>query len=135
MANTTVRDANLRGMFTARRDALRGDLQSRLQSVRAARLADGADDIEDLDAGVQGDIALALLQRQAEMLTGIEAALARLDRGQYGFCAVCTEEIAEGRLRALPFAVRCQGCQEQRERQDRARQSADRPAASYLSLA
>jgi DnaK suppressor protein len=122
-------------MFTTRRDALRGDLQSRLQSVRAARLADGADDIEEHDAGVQGDIALALLQRQAETLTGIEAALVRLDAGEYGFCSVCAEKIAEGRLRALPFAVRCQGCQEQRERQDRARQSADRTPVSYLSLA
>jgi DnaK suppressor protein len=125
MTDTTIRDADLRRMLTTRRDTLRDDLHSRLRDGRAARSPDGGDDLEETDAGVQGDITLALLQMRAEMLTGIEAALVRLDGGRYGFCLACADEITEGRLRALPFAVRCQGCEEQRE-QDRARQSARR---------
>jgi DnaK suppressor protein len=45
----------------------------------------------------------------------IDAAHRRLDVGQYGFCAECAKAIAERRLRALPFAVRCQACEERRE--------------------
>jgi DnaK suppressor protein len=128
MTDTTIRDADLRRMLTTRRDALRDELHSRLRDGRAARSPDGGDELEETDASVQGDITLAILQMRAEMLTGIEAALVRLARGRYGFCLVCAREIAEGRLRALPFAVRCQACEEQREQQDRARQSARRTA-------
>ena len=53
-----------------------------------------------------------LLQMSAETLARIDAALRRLDVGQYGFCAECAKEIAERRLRALPFAVRCQACED-----------------------
>ena len=53
---------------------------------------------------------------RADTATRIDAALARLDAGKYGSCFDCERDIAERRLRALPFAVRCQGCEEQRER-------------------
>jgi DnaK suppressor protein len=67
------------------------------------------------DADVQGDIELAMLQMRAEALSKIDVALYRLDAGEYGSCVDCKGEIAERRLRALPFAVRCQGCEERRE--------------------
>ena len=42
----------------------------------------------------------------------IDDALVRLDAGQYGSCLECAREISERRLRALPFAVRCQACED-----------------------
>ena len=39
----------------------------------------------------------------------------RLDAGKYGSCLECAREISERRLRALPFAVRCQACEDCRE--------------------
>ena len=39
----------------------------------------------------------------------------RLEEGNYGYCFECGDEIAEQRLRALPFAVRCKDCEEARE--------------------
>ena len=44
-------------------------------------------------------------------------ALVRLDAGKYGSCFECDEEISEQRLRALPFAVRCQSCEKRREQE------------------
>jgi DnaK suppressor protein len=67
---------------------------------------------------------------KSETLNKINDALARLDQGDYGNCFECGEEIAEKRLRALPFAVRCKDCEEakevveQRERQLSARRGA-----------
>lgn len=40
----------------------------------------------------------------------VEAALRRMDAGVYGTCEVCGAAIPEGRLEALPWAVRCVNC-------------------------
>src|SRR5258705_3550932 len=77
----------------------------------------GLDDVETSDADVQGDIELALIQLRAETLARIDEAIARLDAGESGACADCDGEISEPRLRALPFAVRCQACEEKREQE------------------
>lgn len=37
----------------------------------------------------------------------IDAALARIDAGTYGICAVCGEPIPEERLAAVPYATLC----------------------------
>ena len=43
-------------------------------------------------------------------LARTERALAKLDDGTYGVCDACGEEIAAGRLRALPEGVLCLKC-------------------------
>jgi DnaK suppressor protein len=88
--------------------------------IRDAR-ADGGKEREVLDQGessevdIQEDIEFALIQMKSETLNKIDAALRRLDDGTYGDCFECGEEIAQPRLRALPFAVRCKDCEEARE--------------------
>ena len=63
-----------------------------------------------------------------------DEALGRLDAGKYGSCFECTREIAERRLRALPFAVRCQACEERREQeQSDTRRHAQRRGTLSLS--
>jgi RNA polymerase-binding transcription factor DksA len=54
--------------------------------------------------------------RDRDTLGLIEAALARLDRDEYGVCEECDGEIARKRLLAVPWALRCKSCQEQYER-------------------
>jgi DnaK suppressor protein len=56
---------------------------------------------------------------KSETLNKVDAALRRLEDGSYGDCFECGEEIAEARLRALPFAVRCKDCEEARETAER----------------
>ena len=41
----------------------------------------------------------------------LRAAVAAIEAGTYGICVDCGSEIPEGRLRALPDAVRCVACQ------------------------
>jgi RNA polymerase-binding transcription factor DksA len=57
------------------------------------------------------DIQAALAHRQTRKLAEIEAALARLGRGEYGLCGDCDGPIGLPRLRMLPFAARCGRCQ------------------------
>ena len=42
--------------------------------------------------------------------------LPRFERGEYGVCEECGEDIARVRLAALPDVATCVGCQEKRER-------------------
>ncbi|HWQ99548.1 MAG TPA: TraR/DksA family transcriptional regulator [Candidatus Methylomirabilis sp.] len=45
----------------------------------------------------------------------IERALARIEEGTYGTCVDCGEQIPPARLRTVPGAIRCTGCQQERE--------------------
>jgi DnaK suppressor protein len=102
-------------MLIERRRELQQDLQGRIREGRAGRANEGRDELEHSDDDSQGELDLALLQMRTETLTRIDEALKRLVAGQYGSCLECGKDIAERRLRALPFAVRCQGCEEERE--------------------
>jgi DnaK suppressor protein len=126
MTKTTKRIAGLRQMLIDRRREMQDDLKGRIRDGRSDRSHEVRDDLEVSDADIQGDLDLALLQMNAETLVRIEQALVRLDAGEYGSCFECAVEIAERRLRALPFAVRCLACEERREQQGRARRGAER---------
>jgi RNA polymerase-binding transcription factor len=133
--NTTTRTADLRQILIERRRELQDDLQNRIRGGRNDQRNDVGDQVDKSDAHTQGDIELALLQMRAETLTRIGEALVRLEAGKYGTCLSCGGEISKRRLRALPFAVRCQRCEEKREfaQQDRTRHVAlTRDDASLL---
>ncbi len=108
----------LKQMLTARALLLDDEVHGRLRGVRAdvtARSHDGQDLGDLADTDLQDEIRLALIQMKAETLNLVNDALARLDEGRYGSCQDCGDEVAERRLRALPFAVRCTGCEQSRE--------------------
>jgi len=132
-ALNAARNADLRRMLIGRRDELQQEVESGIRSGRSGRPKEGGDNLEDSDAATQGDIAISLLQMRAEMLTRIELAIVRLDAGRYGTCSECDEDISERRLSALPFAVRCQGCEERREQvQGRVQRQAQQRGSFWL---
>ena len=55
-------------------------------------------------------MAQATARRRAAERTRIRAALARIEAGDYGFCARCGEEIAPARLAADPAIALCAEC-------------------------
>ena len=133
MTNTARRRAHLERMLRDRRREMQGEVRHGIRDGRTDRLKQGGDDIERSDAHRQGDIDLALLQMRAETVRRIDAALGRLEAGTYGSCVECAKEIAERRLRALPFAVRCQACEAKHEEGDtRAQQPAPRRGSASL---
>lgn len=115
MTDPTTRNAELRQMLSERRREMQDEVQRRIRDGRTDRPKEVQDVLEHSDADIRGDIEFALLQMKAETLTRIEAALLRLEAGKYGSCFECEGEISEQRLRALPFAVRCQACEKKRE--------------------
>ena len=130
----------LKHMLEGRRREMQADVQGRMRDVRTegawgGKLNEVLDAVESSEADIQEDIEFALIQMKSETLNKISDALVRLEHGNYGYCFDCGEEIAEKRLRALPFAVRCKDCEETREvAEQRQRQLMARRGASSLFL-
>jgi DnaK suppressor protein len=93
---------------------MQDEVHSRIREGWTGRPTEVREAVEHTDADFYEDIELALLQMRSDMLFRVDEALLRLDAGGYGSCSECAGEIAQRRLRALPFAVRCQTCEEKR---------------------
>jgi DnaK suppressor protein len=116
-----------------RRRELVQDVHGRIRDARAegSKEREVLDQGESSDVDIQDEIEFALIQMKAETLKKIDAALRRLEEGAYGDCSECGGEIAQARLRALPFAVRCKSCEEAHETaEQRERVLAQRRGAS-----
>ena len=140
MAMSASRYTELKQMLDDRQRELQAQVQGRMRDVReegawGGKLNEVLDAVESSEADIQEEIEFALIQMKSETLNKINDALARLERGDYGFCFDCAEEIAEKRLRALPFAVRCKPCEEAREvAEKRQRQLTSRRGSAALFL-
>jgi len=115
MTDTTTRNRELKLILSTRQREMRNAVQTRIRHA-PTRATDVGDTIDRSDTDVQEEMDLALLQMRTETLGRIDEALRRLDAGEYGVCFACSGEISEPRLRALPFAVRCQRCEGAHER-------------------
>src|SRR6266542_3760415 len=131
-ATKASRYNELRQMLEDRRRELMNEVQGRIRDVRT----EGVKDREVLDQGessevdIQEDIEFALIQMKSETLNKINEALRRLEEGTYGNCFECGDEIAQPRLRALPFAVRCKDCEEARENAEQRERALARKSGS-----
>jgi DnaK suppressor protein len=131
------RYGELKGMLDDRRREIMSEVHEKIRGVRTegsyGKMSEVFDAGESSEADIQEDIEFALIQMKAETLTRINEALARLEEGAYGDCFECGDEIAQQRLRALPFAVRCKDCEQARENAaHRDRLMAQRSASSSL---
>jgi RNA polymerase-binding transcription factor len=130
---TTTRYNELRQMLEDRRRELMNEVQGRMRNVRAEGDREVLDQGESSEVDIQEDIEFALIQMKSETLNKINEALRRLEEGTYGNCFECGEEVAEARLRALPFALRCKDCEEARETaEQRERMMAQKRGSSTL---
>ena len=112
---------DFRAILESRRAELSQDVEVRIRDVRSEGIGDRdvLDAAESSEIDIQDDIGSALIQLKAETLKKMNTALRRIDEGDYGDCFECGGEIAEARLRALPFAVRCRDCEAIHETTDR----------------
>jgi DnaK suppressor protein len=113
----------LKGMLEERRTEIQQKLRS-LRETLPAELAEVRDaEEQSVDDFVQ-EVDFALMEMKSKTLSKIDEAIQRLESGTYGSCAECTSEIAEVRLKALPFAALCRSCQEQEESKSEAEREA-----------
>ena len=126
MSDTLERIVELRLVLTRRRREIQSAVQGRMRDGRTHRTPKLGDEADHADADMQSHVDLALLQMKTETLARVDEALVRLDKGEYGSCVECAHEISGRRLYALPFALRCQPCEDRREREHLQRIAAER---------
>ena len=87
--------------------------QLQVDSLREADLTDRASSETDWS------LELRTRDRQRKLISKIEAALRRIDEGEYGYCEVTGEPISLGRLEARPIATMTVEAQERHERAEK----------------
>jgi DnaK suppressor protein len=133
-APESSRTDELTKMLEGRRRELMHEIQTKIRDARTdgTKDHDVTDQAESSEVYIQADIEFALIQMKSETLIKIDAALRRLKDGTYGVCFECGNEIAERRLRALPFAARCKDCEDTREIAERHERMMARRGSSSL---
>jgi len=104
------------------RQQLSDEYEQLIKSIGRKRLA--AEEIQIETTKDEGDLATISHEKDVlyhlheggfARLRFIRKALEAIDRGSYGECADCGNDINEKRLEAVPWAEMCIGCQEAKE--------------------
>jgi DnaK suppressor protein len=78
-----------------------------------------ADATDRASSETDWSIELRTRDRQRKLISKIDAALRRIEQGEYGFCEVTGEPISLARLEARPIATMTVEAQERHERNER----------------
>jgi RNA polymerase-binding protein DksA len=112
-------------VLLAVRAKLLGDSASVEKNAIANKRSESAGDLSAMpihfaDIGTDTfnqEFALDVLESKNDLLAEINTALDRISEGSYGKCEECDKNISTQRLKALPYARLCIGCQQDEERQ------------------
>lgn len=116
----SVRLDHFRELLRIRRRELQETLRLRTQggtgALSIAQPPDSPDDAAVVDE--LNDDTFAQIQVADRELSAVQAALERIDDGDYGVCIDCDEPIAPARLEVEPWAERCIECQTRHEQRE-----------------
>jgi DnaK suppressor protein len=79
-----------------------------MENTRHGDFVDQASDDNEVHVNIR------LLQTDAKLLRAIEAAISRIENGNFGVCSICEGEISVARLNAVPWTSVCIDCKERR---------------------
>lgn len=130
-ATRSLTSAQTNGTRTDRHDALRERLEQERDElltqlaasdvVPALTATTGSGETEHIVSGIEHGVQTALDAQVEGRLAEVVDALQRFDRGVYGQCERCDDEIAEARLDAMPHVRLCVGCQRRKDSERRSR--------------
>jgi len=107
-------------------DAYKEKLAGRRNEI-VRKLSNFRDESKEVETDIAQDLAdkaessytkeflLSLSDAERDQLFQIDAALRRIERGEFGYCQTCQKEISKKRLNALPWTSLCIDCQEKSE--------------------
>ena len=102
--------------------ALRAELLGDITHMEDDSLKDHAKTIsiptdkEELSSdNAEQELTLTLLGSDEDILDQVEAAIHRIEDGDYGRCEKCGEQIPKSRLDAIPYAADCVQCASKQE--------------------
>jgi DnaK suppressor protein len=117
-----IRDSEIeeiRQMLLERREEIMSELRADLHSPGGSERTRNADPTDQASDAAEGALSLALAQSESGELNQIEAALSRIDSGEFGLCDECGQAIPTERLKTLPYATTCIDCKRRLENASR----------------
>lgn len=79
---------------------------------------DRMDDLDQATSDVEQSLRLRLRNRESLYLKKVDEALKRIERGDFGLCESCDNDIELKRLEARPTATLCISCKEEEEKRE-----------------
>ena len=105
-----------RDKLLVRREGLVGQVQA-AEAYSRERDAEATQDPADMAANAYTkELMMSMSTNDRQLLEMIDAALVRIEDGQYGKCIHCDQPIQEKRLEAVPWARHCLRCADLNER-------------------
>ncbi|MFC2968730.1 TraR/DksA family transcriptional regulator [Acidimangrovimonas pyrenivorans] len=95
----------------AQMEARLADLKARMETIDSELDSHQSKDWEELATEREEEEVLEGMGHAAKAeIRMIEAALQRIEEGEYGYCVTCGSEIGEERLDVLPYTPFCKNC-------------------------
>lgn len=107
------------------REQVLADIESDTKSSRDGHKDEGMDTYDIASEERDRDINMILSDRDRRKLQQVDESLTRIKAGTYGICDECELDIAEERLKALPFTRLCVICQADLEKEARQTRQGD----------
>lgn len=111
-------------MLLQLRSRLRGDVSTLANAALSnAKGGSGSSSVPSHIADMGSDTfeqdnTILLMNNEGETLAQIEAALERIEAGDYGFCIECSGKIPKMRLKTIPYTPYCVKCASQIEERE-----------------
>ena len=113
---------------------LLSEVDSELRAERESNKDEGMDTYDLASEERDREINFILSDRERVKIQQIDDTLGRLEDGTYGVCESCGLEIAEERLRVMPFTRLCRDCQQDQEKEAKTQRRVDDERNTYRKL-
>jgi DnaK suppressor protein len=100
-------------------DQLLRDADDTLNDLLNSAQPTEADPVDRASSEVERNFNLRIRDRESKLIKKIRGTLARIDKGTFGICDGCGEEIGLKRLQARPVTNYCIKCKEATESRER----------------
>jgi DnaK suppressor protein len=108
-----------RKLLLEQREQIQGNAKKALSGDIHVDPDDFPDEMDIASSEVNLQFAGRLREREQGLLAKIDAALKKIDDGDYGECVMCGEQIGMARLKARPVAELCIECKSEQEKLER----------------
>lgn len=106
--------ANFKKTLTQKKASIVNKLNSK--KINEIEIETGGDEIDNATQSTEREMQFELSGIDKRMMHDIDNALTKIEKGSFGICECCSEEISQKRLDAIPWVRYCKKCQEEAEK-------------------
>jgi DnaK suppressor protein len=111
--------AKYRKLLVEEKQRILNNSKNALQNELSLSPDDLPDETDLAASEVNQNLVFKLRDRERQLLTKIDEAMARIEEGSFGTCMDCEENIEIRRLEARPVSTLCIACKERQEHKEK----------------